>query len=235
MDKRFNASMGFFNDPRIASLLFDYRGTRTFAYDEQLVTYYEQQRKTLEQPKRNFVIFHLYGQHQRASERFPESGTYFKSGDIRSTLNLSEAERQSVADYLNATRYNDLVVDHIIRLFEKRNAIVLYFADHGEEVYNYRHQLGRTDLATDVPRAKREQLDVPFLIYLTPTYAAAHSDMAARLRAAEGRPFMTDDLPHVIFDILGVRSREFVAAKSLINAQYQAPRKRLLQIKKWYE
>lgn len=59
--------------------------------------------------------------------------------------------------------------------------------------------------------------------------------MVARLRAAEGRPFMTDDLPHVIFDILGVRSREFVAAKSLINAQYQAPRKRLLQIKKWYE
>lgn len=235
MDKRFNASMGFFNDPRIASLLFDYRGTRTFAYDEQLVTYYEQQRKTLEQPKRNFVIFHLYGQHQRASERFPEGDTYFKSGDIRSTLNLSEAERQSVADYLNATRYNDLVVDHIIRLFEKRNAIVLYFADHGEEVYNYRHQLGRTDLATDVPRAKREQLDVPFLIYLTPSYAAVHSDMVARLRAAEGRPFMTDDLPHVIFDILGVRSREFVAAKSLINAQYQAPRKRLLQIKKWYE
>lgn len=148
---------------------------------------------------------------------------------------MSEAERQSVADYLNATRYNDLVVDHIIRLFEKRNAIVLYFADHGEEVYNYRHQLGRTDLATDVPRAKREQLDVPFLIYLTPSYAAVHSDMVARLRAAEGRPFMTDDLPHVIFDILGVRTREFVAAKSLINAQYQAPRKRLLQIKKWYE
>ena len=62
---------------------------------------------------------------------------------------LSDAEQQSVADYLNATRYNDLVVDHIIRLFEKRNAIVLYFADHGEEVYNYRHQLGCTDLAAD--------------------------------------------------------------------------------------
>lgn len=50
MDKRFNASMGFFNDPRIASLLFDYRGTRTFAYDEQLVTYYEQQRKRWNSP-----------------------------------------------------------------------------------------------------------------------------------------------------------------------------------------
>ena len=49
-----------------------------------------------------------------------------------------------MAHYLNAIRYNDLVVDRIIRLFDHRNAVVIYFSDHGEEVHNFREQTCRT-------------------------------------------------------------------------------------------
>ena len=32
----------------------------------------------------------------------------------------------------------------IIRIFDHRNAVVIYFSDHGEEVHNFREQTCRT-------------------------------------------------------------------------------------------
>ena len=61
---------------------------------------------------------------------------------------LNNAQRNDVAHYLNATLYNDMVVDSIIRMFDNRNAVVMYLSDHGEEVHNFRNQYGRTDINT---------------------------------------------------------------------------------------
>ena len=82
-------------------------------------------------------------------ERCPKEFVKFDRRDVKSHLSLSDEQRSVVADYLNATFYNDFIVDSIIRMFSDRNAIVIYFSDHGEEVYNFRMQQGRTDIKTD--------------------------------------------------------------------------------------
>lgn len=153
--------------------------------------------------------------------------------DSKETLN--KAQREEVAAYLNATAYNDMVVDSIIRLFDHRNAIVIYLSDHGEEVHNFRRQYNRTDLATDVAEALPCQLDIPLLVYLTPRYRALHPDVCRRLAEATDRRFMSDDLPQMIFDILGVSSRHFKPQRSVINDHYQAPRHRILQNGRRYD
>lgn len=56
--------------------------------------------------------------------RFPPAFARFKASDVSkryamrptSKSQLDQAQRQDVADYLNATAYNDVVVDTIIRL-----------------------------------------------------------------------------------------------------------------------
>lgn len=60
-------------------------------------------------------------------ERCPKEFIKFDRRDVKSHLSLNDEQRSVVADYLNATFYNDFIVDSIIRMFSDRNAIVIYF------------------------------------------------------------------------------------------------------------
>ena len=235
MDKKYNASMGFFNAPDIAPYIFDHHNTHVFDNDILLLDEYKRKQSDIETNKRNFIIFHLCGQHAAYSERYPETMVKFNANDIKSKLPLNDEQRGVVADYLNATLYNDLVVDSIISMFSNRDAIVLYFSDHGEEVYNFRLQQERTDLKTDDPRAMRYQLDIPFLIYVSPLYAAKHPQQVERIRRSVNRPFMTDNLPQVIFDLLGVHTSYYKPSHSVINEEYRPQKQRILQIGRVYQ
>lgn len=240
---QWDASMGFMNHPGVSPYFQNHRNARKYAYDMQLVDDYEKHRGELETAGRNFIMFHLYGQHINASQRYPVSFTRFKASDVDSIrpwrnklpASLSREARQQVADYLNATYYNDHVVDHIIHLFENKNALIVYFSDHGEEVNNFRAQYGRTDLQNDVRKAMQCQLDVPFMVYMTETYEKTHPEVAARLRAARSKRFMTDGLPQLLFDVLGVNTRYFVPKLSPLNDTYDTSRKRLTQYGRYYD
>lgn len=234
MDKEFNASMGFFNAPDIGPYIFDHHNHRTYNYDMQLIDAYRENRNKIESAKRNFVIFHLLGQHIIYGERYPKEFTMFDGSNVKSHLPLNNEQRSMVADYLNATLYNDYIVESIIHMFSDRNAIVIYFSDHGDEVYNFRMQQGRTDMKTDDPRAMRNQLDIPFLIYVSPRYAASHQHTVEQIRKSVDRPFMTDNLPQVIFDLLGVSTAYYKPGRSVINDEYRPLKHRMLQVGRAY-
>lgn len=240
---QWDASMGFVSHPAIEPYIFNHRNKRKFPYDLALINDYAEQRHALERQKQNLCIFHLYGQHVNFNERYPETFKRFGPRDVsknylmrpNQTNQLDDNQRSEVATYLNATAYNDSVVDRIIRLFDKRKAIIIYLSDHGEEIHNFRRQYGRTDLTHDVPEAKRCQLDVPFLVYLTPRYLSAHPNITPRLTSALSRKFMTDDLPQFIFDLLGVKSQYFIPQRSPINEKYLPPKRRKLQNGTYYD
>lgn len=64
-----DASMGYINHPSIEPYIFDRRNTSKYPLDLSLVGDFAQQAQQLMAPKRNFCIFHLYGQHMMASRR----------------------------------------------------------------------------------------------------------------------------------------------------------------------
>jgi len=226
---QFNGTLGFLNHPLIARSMFNHRNESTYPHDLQLISDYASNRRNVERKNRNFVIFHLYGQHISASQRYPHSFGSFTADNV-GRKNLGANEREEIAHYLNATEYNDFVVDSILRMFDNRNAIVLYLSDHGEEIYNFRNQLGRTDLSTETDhRALQAQLDVPFMIYITPTYERLHPTLPSVLRSSANRPFMTDDMPHVVCNILGIHSKWYVPERSIVNSLYKPHKHRMLQ------
>ena len=44
-------------------------------------------------------------------------------------------KNKTIADYDNATLYNDIVLSKIVDLFRQQEAIVIYLSDHGEDCY----------------------------------------------------------------------------------------------------
>lgn len=201
---QWDASMGFINHPHIYTHLFTERNHRTYDYDQELIDDYKSKRKKLE-GKKNLIIFHLTGQHVEFSQRYPADFEHFTADSIR-RKDLSEAQRAVVAQYDNATRYNDFVVKNIIELFANRDAIIFYFADHGEEIYDFRDHMGRTSLEDDVAEAKVHQLEIPFIIALTDKCITRRPSLAKRISDISGQPFCTDDFPLLMLNLLNIKT-----------------------------
>jgi len=120
--------------------VFSLQNKKQFEFDGELVEQYMAETAILPQPKWQMVIFHLMGQHAAYYNRFPHDGRFnhFHVDSIKRTEPYMTAEkRQLIADYDNAVYYNDKVIKNIIQAFVKRSAVLVFFSDHGEEVYDY--------------------------------------------------------------------------------------------------
>ena len=166
-------------------------------------------------------------QHVSYSDRYPKEEAYFTPGDIRRE-DLTQQERQVVADYDNATRYNDQVVDAILARFTDRDAIAVYLSDHGEEVYDYRDFFCRSHDLPLTPEVCKYQFEIPFMIWMSDTYRRNRPDVAAQVAGALDRPFSADDLSHLLLDLAGIRCRWYDPARSLIGERFDTTRPRPL-------
>lgn len=216
----------FLNHQIVDSLSFDFRNTKNYRYDKEFVDYFFSEYK-VNKDRYNLIFLHLQGQHLRPQDQYPTEYEYFHEKDIRRS-DLNEKQRQQVAYYDNATRYNDNVVNNIIEQFSKENAIVIYFADHGEEANDFRAHIGR---AFDFENGKNvitNQFDIPFIVYLTPKYKESHPNIVSALDKAKPYPFMIDDLPHVILGLAGVQCKWYDSRRDLLNSNFNTKRKRMI-------
>lgn len=177
---------------RSTPLLFTVHNENRHPYDLELLDDYD--RLTSRDDTPELVVFHLMGQHVSYSDRYPKEEAYFTPGDIRRE-DLTQQERQVVADYDNATRYNDQVVDAILARFTDRDAIAVYLSDHGEEVYDYRDFFCRSHDLPLTPEVCKYQFEIPFMIWMSDTYRRNRPDVAAQVAGGArpavlgGRPF----------------------------------------------
>ena len=207
--------------------LYDYVNPSTYGYDMDLVEEYE--RLPSKEGNRNFVIFHLIGQHVNYNDKYPETETVFTLGDYEDRSGLTEVQKETIMHYDNATHYNDKVVASIIDRFRDKEAIVIYLSDHSDEVHDYRNHFGRSHEPVISQGRARHQYEVPFMIWVSEIYKETHPDIVEKIQRSVDRPFMTDDLPHLMLEIAGINSEWFDPSRSLINDRYDIGRKRLLE------
>lgn len=224
----FDTSGGLFlNDSRLSNLQFDYRNSISHRYDEGLLHDYDSL-KVLE-GIHNLIFFHLIGQHIDFYKRSPDSWKKYSSLDYTGREDLSDSERQLVADYDNATLYNDYVIDRILQELEKEDAIVIHIPDHGEECYDELHRMGRLPGGSDFsPEVLRQEYQIPFWIWCSQSYIKKHPQIVERICKAQHLPFMTDDLPHMLLQLAGISSAFFDESRSLLSEKYNAERVRLV-------
>ena len=226
----YDFSGGFFlNNPILSSRMFDSRNATVHRYDDGLLDDYRQLKD--QEGARSLTIFHLLGQHVAYKQRYPAArkkiwvSTY---DTLRPELDLRE--RRMLADYDNATLYNDSIVDRIVRLYKDSDAVVIYMPDHGEECYEgTRGFICRNHSAAIDYDLARYEFEIPFWIYTSPKYRRRHPELTARIRAARNRRLMTDALPHMLLHLAGISAPDYHAEYDILSDSYDEMRPRLLK------
>lgn len=201
-----------------------FTATNKQGYDldgELIESYIKDKNKPL--AARNLIIFHLQGQHINAATRYPHNDQFTKftvDSVKRSDKYLTNEKKQRIADYDNATYYNDWVLKQIIDLYRNNNAIVIYFADHGDEVYDYRDQFGR-EFGTFTPNKLKYQFEVPFMIWCSNIFQERHPETIKIIRQTVNRPFMLDKVCHLLFRLGGVKTKYYQQQLDILDDNYQ--------------
>ena len=200
-------------------------------YDDELISDFEKHVST-KLGSHHLMIFHLNGQHRAVTDQFPQSkeNCVFSSKDIKDTLSfLDERRRQQLADYDNCTRYNDKVIRHIMDVVKNTNSILIYFSDHGEEIYDYRDFYGRSLLEVEeiTPELSRCQLEIPFIVWASETWQKKHPEEWQNIGLAKDREFTIDNVCHLLFRLSGIKTQEYKSSRDLFSPDYKPQTKEI--------
>lgn len=200
---------------------------QSFNYDEQIVNDFIN-KVDYKDSINQITIFHLVGQHSDASYCYPHSDEFciFNADSIKRYENfLSKEKKEKIAQYDNATYYNDYVIKRIMDLYYDKNAVMVYLSDHGEEIYDYRDSEGRRGSNNVNTQLLEYQYSVPFIIWCSPKYQELHPETMETIRNAVDRPFMIDNVCQVLFHLGGIQTSYYKPERDLLNDKYRRPKR----------
>jgi glucan phosphoethanolaminetransferase (alkaline phosphatase superfamily) len=162
------------------------------------------------------IFIHLLGNHFYYRARFPDSATYF-GGRQGSSCRTSQ-ENQYFNDYDDSVRFNDSLMGQIIATMKKFDgeSLVLYFSDHGEEVYDWREFFDHGDSMLSPYLA-----EIPFVLWLSDAYRSAHPSFSAQVARALDRPFITSDLIDAMPDLMRLTFPGMDESRSLFSDKFK--------------
>ena len=215
----------FLNTHKISNACFDYRNDTLINYDGGFIDYYKNK---FYRESCSMNIIHIYGQHLNPRFRFPKSFALFSAKDIK-RKDLNESQRQKVADYDNAVLYNDKVMDDIIKCFEQQDAVLIYFSDHGEQVYDDKRLIyGRKFGNEELMEAIKCEYEIPFMIWCSRSFQQQHTDLYQRILESVDKPFCSDDIPYLLFDLADIRSSVTDSTRSVIHPAFLSRQRKIM-------
>jgi len=216
-DSRDDFAGAFINNKELSESQFTYRNNHMHEYDTELVSCFDSLNN---QKAKNLIIFHLVGQHVDYHERYP---TNFKRIDLSmyTPNSLSKKELNILCDYDNATAFNDYVISLIINRFRKSESIILYLADHGEECYDEIKTFGRSHTTNITPPIAKNEFEIPFWIWLSPSYKLNHPDIAESIQLSKHKPFYNGDLGHLLISLGGIKCKYYRKNNDILNPEYK--------------
>lgn len=166
-------------------------------------------------PKK-FIIVHLLGTHIKYAYRYPEQWNTFDGKTEGAPAGLDPDQLASYNDYDNANRFNDHVLASLIDDYKATdpNGFLLYFSDHGEEVYDTppHNMQGRNEEAPT-----RHMYTIPFILWTSPSWQETHPrDLAADV----DRKYSSSQLIHTWSDLAGLRYDGFDPTRSIASPQF---------------
>lgn len=146
---------------------------------------------------------HLMGSHYHFEKRYPADFERFKPTDYP----FDDDKKDKLSKYDNSILYNDYVVYEIMRLFESKESIVIYFPDHGLDVYESSLNYIGHAMCTNAESVKAAS-SIPFMIYMSPMFQKKYPLLKKRVEDSVNNKFCTDDLIYTIMDILSVKFQD---------------------------
>lgn len=177
------------------------------------------------------ILIHLIGNHMAYEFRYPKEYIVFdnkKDGLVADAPFRDSNAKKMIDKYDNSVLYNDFIINSIISSLEKQGnqrSAMIYFSDHGEEVYDYREFAGHA-----YEKVSPAMCEVPFMIWTSKAYKANRPDLIFDT----SRPYSTADFIYSVSDIGGLSYDGADSTRSIFSKEF-TPRKRLIGEKNYEE
>ena len=184
--------------------------------DEQYDGAYLQHLNTIVQDStadRKAVFLHLIGNHFPYKWRYPKPFAYFTNDDICSSFagQLSDKQKEIINAYDDAVRYNDWFVDSVLNILcnQPGSCAMLYFSDHGEEVFDNELYSGRS-----FNHITNGLYEIPCLFWQNDVNARCHP-----LSKYPDKPYCTGNMIHTLLDLFAVSYSQKDTCRSLFRQE----------------
>lgn len=167
--------------------------------------------------KNKVVFLHLLGTHMDYKNRYPKEWGFFHENP--QTKFSNENSYLKINEYDNAIRYNDKVIREVIETVREQNisSYVLFFSDHGQEVYDDIEFLGHT-IDKNITK---NMYEIPLFVWFSEKYNY-QKNIRPNIK------YMTDDLFHSIADLSNIKSNETDSSRSIFSNNFKE-RKRIIK------
>lgn len=213
------------------SSIYTAQNDSCYKFDEDLISSFIRYNVNTKKGKHKFIMFHLLGQHISFDERYPKGGQFeiFSKDSVkRKEPWMNDEKRQDIAHFDNATLYHDYVISKLFDYFRDTPTIMIYLSDHGEEVYDYRNNMGRKFDNNRISANMVEyQFKVPFFIWMSDKYKVNHSNLLEQINKCKDRPFVTDITFNLLLGLASIETKYYNEQQDLLHKNY-LPQKRLL-------
>lgn len=207
----------FLSDKTLSDSLFNFRNTHSYPYDMDLVHAFVDHIRTFHK-HHTLDIVHLVGQHFDYSRRCPKSEIVFTEKDYNDR-NIPTDARMIVMHYDNATHYNDKVFDSLLCLLKDMDVVVVFVADHGEEMYDGIDTYGRLFSTPDIVQARNE-FEVPMWIWCSDSCRAKRPNLIEHIEESCTRPFSSENIPQILLSLASISSEWTDPQKNVISTDY---------------
>jgi len=231
-DHHDHAGGTIFNQRELRQLQFDHMNTEATRYDMELLAQLPPADTLAAQP--SLLIFHMIGQHEDYRERYPEAYNHFTADSVQNDF-TDEQGRQIVAEYDNATLYNDAVVASLLEKYSGQDVVGIYLSDHGEEIYDWRNSCYRTNSDQMTPEIARYQYEIPLLFYVSDSFKAAHPDLLDEIQAARHKPFIATMLPFALFHLAGIGHADYKPSLDILSSDFDESYPRIIRENVYYD
>ena len=231
-DHHDHAGGTIFNQSELRRLQFSYMNSEAQRYDMDLLR--ELPPADTLAAQSSLLIFHMIGQHEDYRERYPEAFNHFTADSIQNRF-TDEEGRQVVAEYDNATLYNDSVVGRLLERYASLDVVGIYLSDHGEEIYDWRNSCYRTNSDQMTPEIAKYQYEIPLLFYVSDSYKAKHPDLLGEIQAARHKPFIASMLPFALFHLAGINHADYKPTLDILSPEYDESYPRIIREDVYYD
>ncbi|ROS01189.1 heptose-I-phosphate ethanolaminephosphotransferase [Sinobacterium caligoides] len=184
------------------------------SYDEKVLLPFK---KALQDTaKKKLIVVHLLGTHRDYKYRYTAPFDHFQSKQgITTSVALNKDQVKTYNQYDNAVLYNDWLLSQLINDYKTTSpyGMLVYFSDHGEEVYDYRSYEGR-----DESNPSEYMYSIPFFVWRSPSWKAAHP---ADWHAYQDRLYSSQHFISTFSDMIGLRFKGQRFDRSLISPHYK--------------
>lgn len=173
---------------------------------------------TQNKKKNKLILIHLIGNHMAYEFRYTPSYNVFdnnKDHMIQKTKFRDKKAIRTIDKYDNSVLYNDFIISQLIHILgeqsDKHTALV-YFSDHGEEVYVTREFAGHA-----YEKVSTSMCEVPFLVWMSPEFKKQRQDLVLDTK----RSYSTSDFLFSLSDLAGLQYSDYDDKRSIFSIQFE--------------